>query len=283
MPANSLDKRFTDAASDTYTTTDDLANDTSIYSDTYVSVVANDATFNTNVTFSGYISYDFWSASLKSLYFDIDGTFSSNIELTADVTLAANKTFSYAPGQLTYDLIDVPGILQIGPGINFDVGAKLAATGKVELVTDLTFDLGKPTIHIDVVDESNTYTSGWDPTYSLTANLTESIEASIDPYADITVELVVNLLSGLVDLSTGMTATPGFTNVFTVSAEETATVSGSDNSTSVSGGMVTSGCSSGLELNSTFTFDVKAFATEWWSQTVYSTSLPVFDECYTWL
>jgi len=88
--------------------------------------------------------------------------------------------------------------------------------------------------------------------------------------------MAINFFGGLVDLSTGITANPGFENNFTLTAAEGLDLSRISNLDS--NGV----CGEGLALESDFTFTVGAFVTEWWSKEVYSVELPILDECYSW-
>jgi hypothetical protein len=245
----------------------------------YVEIVADNASFSATVTFSGYLHYNFWTFKLTDLYFDMDTSFDAELDLSLGVGAAYSTSLSYAPDALSYSLVSVPGIISLGPGIAFAVGLNLSASAAVNVTTGASVSLSDGNVHLDVVDSSNNAATGWTPTYSGYANITEQAEINVDPYVSVSVELAFELLGGLLDLSTGITATPGFTNQFTLNATETAGFSDTTASASLPTG---TGCSQGIELETDFVFNLTAFATEWWSATLYSVDVPLWDYCYNW-
>lgn len=233
-----------------------LPEDTTLFSaEPYVTITADEAYLGASVTFSGYLEYTILTLKLNELYFDID------------TTMAADS-----PDALSFSLINIPGIILVGPALVFGVGVDLYAGGAVNITTHLGFEMTDGNVHIDFVDESETSVSGWTPSHTATVNVTEEIEVNITPYVDITVEMALKLLDGLVDLSGGVKAEPKFINDFVLSGSQ-------DESGSTDSGAA---CSNGLAINSTFEFSVIGFVTEWWSTTLYSVDVPVADECYSW-
>lgn len=95
-----------------------------------------------------------------------------------------------------------------------------------------------------------------------------------------TVQLTVKVLGGLIDLSSGLTATPALINKFTLDAEQSASVSNNGTATHVGGasGGVVGDCD--VTFKSDFMFDLVAFATKWWNANLYHVELPITDICY---
>jgi hypothetical protein len=129
-------------------------------------------------------------------------------------------------------------------------------------------------VHVDLLDESNTGTSGWVPTYSAHANISGVAEAQLNPTASLTVEIEISIFGGLIDLSTGITATPGFTNEFILTAAAGVDLTGYEDMTNATT------CENGLAIDSEFVFGVKAFATEWYSTELYSVDVPILKSCF---
>jgi hypothetical protein len=251
-----------------------LPADTTLYSyPPYLTVTADTASFASNFTFSGYLKYDWLVWSLKDLYFDIDFGFSAALELTAEVAASYNKTFTYAPSSLFYGFT-VPGILTIGPELIFAVDAEVYASAQTTLTTGVEVDLADGNVHVDLLHESNTNTSGWTPTYSANANISGVAEAQINPTAKLTVEIEISIFGGLIDLSTGLTAKPGFTNDFILTGNAGVDLTGYEDLTN------NSTCENGLAIDSEFVFDLSAFATEWYSTDLYSVDLPILKKCF---
>lgn len=254
-----------------------LPSDTTLYTySPYLTVSADTAAFSSNVTFSGYLNYNWLLFKLEDLYFDIDTAFTADLTLSADVTSAYSTTFSYSPSALTYSLISVPGILSLGPELTFAVDAEVSASEAVTITTSAGIALADGNIHLDLLDEDNTSTTGWVPTYTASAEISGNATAEFNPTAALTVEISILFFGGLIDLSTGLTATPGFENAFTLTATEGVDLNGVEDLTPEGT------CAEGLKLQSNFTFAVDAFATEWYSTELYSVSIPLLDECYSW-
>jgi len=79
-------------------------------------VTADEASFTAAATFSGYLSYNWLTFSLTSLYLDID-TLSPQLSPNATTGAAYDNTFTYSPSSLFYG-VTVPGVLELGPELN---------------------------------------------------------------------------------------------------------------------------------------------------------------------
>lgn len=275
IPAATLTKRITLDSSTSLSFSHTLEEDTILFSEPpFLEVTANEASFTSTITFTGYLKYSFWNFKLDNLYFDVDATFNSNLEMAVDIAAYYSQSFNFAPDELSYSLVDVPGIVKLGPGIAFAVGVDLATNAQVDAVTGVSIDIPSGNVHIDVLDSSNTAATGWVPQFHSYANITEQAELSLDVNAALTVELAVDILGGLVDLSSGLIATPGFNNVFKLESAQV-----------IDGQIVDlpdseSVCDQGISVKSDFVFDLTAFATQWWEQSLFNTTIPIADKCY---
>ena len=259
----------------TLSTTIALLSSTTLYSYApYLTVDADSAIFTCNVTFSGYLKYSWLEAKLLNLYFDIDTTFSAALELTATIDSSYNKTFTYSPSTLFYG-ISVPGVIELGPELLFSIDALVAASEKVDITAGLGVALADGKVHINLLNDSSS-TSGWKPSYSASANISGQAVAQINPTAALTVEIAIEFFGGVLDLSTGVTVSPGFENTFTLTGAEGVDLSGVTNLTS------SGTCADGLKIESSFNFGVDVFLTEWYSKEVYSLEVPILDKCYSW-
>jgi len=63
----------------------------------YLTVSADSATFASNVTFSGYLKYNWLLFSLEHLYFDLDTTYTSSLSLSASIDSDYSTSFTYSP------------------------------------------------------------------------------------------------------------------------------------------------------------------------------------------
>ncbi len=250
--------------------------DTVLYSySPYLTVTANEASFASNVTVSGYLKYNWLTFSLNDLYFDIDVGFSSALGLTAVVGASYNQTFTYSPSPLYYGLT-VPGVIELGPELIFAIDVEVYASAETTLSTQVGVGLADGNVHVDLLDESNTSTSGWVPTYSASASITGSAEAQLNPTASLTVEIECKIFGGLIDLSTGLTAKPSFTNDFKLTGGAGVDLTGYEDLTG------NGTCEDGLAIDSEFAFVLDAFATEWYSTELYSVDLTIFKGCFNY-
>lgn len=247
--------------------------------DPYITATANSGSLSLGVTLDGYLDFDIWTFSLDALYVDASTTVSADLELELIVTAGYNDTFSYSEG-IEYYVVDVPGILTFGPELSFAVGAFVDIDSAIDVTLDIGADLANGTIHLDFVGDE-TAAEGWEPTYY--ANLTLSEEATVEvaPFVSVTVGLDFTILGGLLDLSGGLTPKVEFPVTATFNATQDAAVSTGTNVTVTQ--VDSSGtCSNGVEVVSEFEFTLDAFLTEFWDTTLYSATVPIADECYTW-
>mgnify|MGYP001298045475 FL=1 len=115
-----------------------LAEDTVLFEyDPYVTITADNASFSSEITFSGYLAYNWFLWKLEALYFDIDAGFKADLGLTADVKASYETAFSYAPASLYYG-VSVPGVLELGPMLQFSVGTEIGVSAAAQLSTAFT-------------------------------------------------------------------------------------------------------------------------------------------------
>ncbi|KAM5350637.1 hypothetical protein ACJ41O_007142 [Fusarium nematophilum] len=278
IPSATLRKRITLNPSVSLNFGAGLPEDTVLFKeDPWVTITADQAEFASTVTFSGYLKYNFWGFKLQQLYFDIDTQFSADVALSADVAAAWSRSIVYDPDALTYNIIDVPGIVSLGPGVAFAVGVDIDTSAAVSVTAGAGISIPNGNVHLDVVNSANTGTSGWEPQYNSYANISESVEVGLNASTSVTVQLTFKLLGGLVDLSSGLTATPGFINKFTLDAVQSVGASNDGTTVDVEG---KGDAECNVAFKSDFVFELEGFATQWWRATLYEVELPIADICY---
>lgn len=172
--------------------------------------------------------------------------------------------------------LSIPGLLEIGPQLQFGIEAFVGASAKAVVTTELVADIQKGYVHVDLLDENLTTTSGWVPTYNTKVNVSAEVEAQVNPAVVLTVEIAINFFDGLLDLSTGVTASAGFENSLVLSASAGVDLAGVED-------LGTDGtCDQGLLLNSEFVFDVNAFVTQYYGVNLYNVTIPLYEECFSW-
>ncbi|KAF5501997.1 hypothetical protein CGCA056_v014575 [Colletotrichum aenigma] len=245
--------------------------------DPYVAITADEASLSSAMTFSGVLKYSIIPLKVDELALDIDTVFDARLGLTVAATAPYAGNFTYDPEDLAYNFVDIPGIIKLGPALGFAIGVELEADAKATVTADLGLSFPDAKLHLDLVNSSATAATGWDPVWTAQANISEKAAVGVNPYVELGVQLAFTILGGAIDLSTGVTSHSKLVNDFTLSASQGAgtegTGIGSDNTA----------CAEGFAVKSDFFFSVVGFATQWWSQELYSVEVPVADECYTWL
>lgn len=247
--------------------------------DPYITATANSGSLSLGVTLDGYLDFDIWTFSLDALYVDASTTVSADLELELVVAAGYNDTFSYSQG-IEYYVVDVPGILTFGPELSFAVGAFVDIDSAIDVTLDIGADIANGTIHLDFVGDE-TAAEGWEPTYYADLTLSEEATVEVAPFVSVTVGLDFTILGGLLDLSGGLTPKVEFPVTATFDATQDVEASTGTNVT-VTQVDSTGTCSNGVEVVSEFEFTLDAFLTEFWDMTLYSVTVPIADECYTW-
>lgn len=254
-----------------------LPRNTPIYSfPPYLEVSADSAEITASVTFSGFLDYDVLGGKLKELYVDIDSSIDAEVGVTIAVTAEYRDSFTYSPGELSYMIIDVPGIITLGPELLFAIGLDVDVAAGVTVTGSAGAGLQNGRVHLDFLDTNKTSVTPWTPVYNAKLNLSQRALAKADTWIDVTFQLIVQVLGGVVDLSAGLTARPRFNNEFAFTASQEIDQGG----VTQPGDLV---CAQGLSVKSDFTFSLFAFVTKLWSSTIYNVQVPIAEECYTWL
>ncbi|KAI6351917.1 hypothetical protein MCOR25_009680 [Pyricularia grisea] len=251
---------------------------TSIYSfPPYLEVSADTASITASVTFSGKVDYNILGGKLNQLYVDVDSSIDAEVGVTLTASAEYRDSFTYSPSKLSYMIVDVPGIITLGPELLFDVGLDVDVGAGVTVTGTAGVGLQNGRIHLDFLDMNQTTAQPWQPTHNAQLDLSEKAWAKADTWVDVTFQLVVEVLAGVVDLNAGLTARPRFNNEFAFTASqsvnETGGVTQPDDTV----------CAQGLSLQSDFSFSLTAFVSSLWSRSLYNVQVPIADKCYTWL
>ncbi|KAJ4114730.1 hypothetical protein NW768_011284 [Fusarium equiseti] len=277
IPATKLRKRLNLNPSLSLDFGTGLEKDTVLFAEEpFVNIKAEQAEFSSTVSFSGRAKYNFWKFKMEHLYFDLDTRFNADVALSADVAAAWSRSILYDPDTLSFTVVEVPGILSLGPGIGFAVGVDVDTSAAVSAHVGAGISIPAGNVHLDALDGSKNSATGWEPQYTSYANISESVEVGLNARASLTVQVTFKLLGGLVDLSSGLTATPGFLNKFSLSAVQ----EGHASNDGVGGSVHTPPGECGVSLKSDFVFDLDGFATRWVKGNLYHVEVPITDMCY---
>lgn len=190
-----------------------------------------------------------------------------------------NDVYSFSPADISVSAFSIPGILDVGPRLEFALGVEVAVSGQVEISADLTADLAVGHVQVTFPDSKNTVATGWTPKYTHQTNIPAKIDAQVNPYVELTAAIGVNFLGGLLDLSSGVRARPQLINDFSLNGKfdtsntGNVTIPASTDDT----------CVNGLWYSSAFTFGVTAFVTQFYELELYRLDVPIYESgCWTW-
>ncbi|KAH7012694.1 uncharacterized protein B0I36DRAFT_389618 [Microdochium trichocladiopsis] len=225
---------------------------------------------------------------LKQLYVDIDSSIDASVGVTVAAQAGYRDSFTYNPGDLSYMIVNVPGIISLGPELLFAIGLDPDVAAGVTVTGSAGAGLKNGRVHFDFLNTAKTSVTPWKPVYNAKLNLSQRALAKADTWIDVTFQLVVKILGGVVDISAGLRARPRFNNEFALTGSQGIGIgqgkTGGD-ANGVIAAPAQSGdltCAQGLSIKSDFSFSLVAFVTKMWSKTVYNVQVPIAKECYSW-
>lgn len=192
--------------------------------------------------------------------------------LTFGVNAKLSQTWSWAPEPLTYSVIDVPGILSLGPSAGITFGGEISASAGGSITADFTSSMPNGSIHLDFINWEESTSDGWNTDHEATFDISENVKITLKPFVDFTVEFACNLFDGLLDLSTGVKAEPSFPFITAATATQDLNSTGSMTFPNAT-------CANGLSEVVEFEFAIIAFATEFLSTTLYDYKTDIYKGC----
>lgn len=146
-------KRGIDWSQDTLSIDYDYAipSDQTIIDTSFLTVIVNEAYVNNSVRYSGHAKWELLKG-VTEFYIDIDKSVYHYANMEIDIKGSYTKTWTWKPAGLTYSVLEIPGIISLGPaaGISFGGSITAGAAGKVN--TEFTSQMPNGTIHIDFID-----------------------------------------------------------------------------------------------------------------------------------
>lgn len=254
-----------------------LPSDQTIVDTTYVKIQLNQAEINNSVTYAGHVKWELFKG-VTEFTVDMEKSMHHHANLMIEVDGVYDQSWSWSPPGLTYSMIEIPGILSLGPSAGAKIGGEVKASAGGAVTVDLTSAMPNGSIHLDMVDWSQSTSYGWATERRATYNTTEAAVLTLKPFVDFTVEFACSLFDGLLDLSTGVTAEPSFPFVTTATATQYHNATGGvayPNSTQT--------CANGLSEEIDFEFTITAFATQFLSVKLYDYKVELFKGCLNWL
>ncbi|GKT82223.1 isoamyl alcohol oxidase/dehydrogenase [Colletotrichum tofieldiae] len=258
----------------------DLSGSTLIATDP-LTIVANEARLESTVSLAGHVHYDFWKFKVNEFYIDLDYASALNLNISAAVNAEySTDLYNYNPLSVSVSAFSIPGIIDVGPMVDFGLGIEFAASGTVKASVDVVTTISDANVHLDFLDASKTSTTGWKPQTNVTTDIDAQVELQLNPFADLTVALGVKLFNGLLDMSAGVEAKPTVVNAFAVDVDFTYNSASGVVFTKPTGDQ----CINGAWFASTFHFAVEAFVTQFYTKSLYEVDVPIYQsQCWNFV
>lgn len=238
-----------------------------------VKIQLNQAEVKNSVTYAGHLKWKPFEG-VTEFTIDIDKSMYHHANLTIEIDGVYDKSWSWSPVGLSYSMIQIPGILNLGPSASVTIGGEVTAMVGGAVTVDFTSQMPNGSIHLDMVNWGQSTSYGWTEEKHVTYNTTETAQLTLKPFVDFTVEFACDLFDGLLDLSTGVTAEPSFPFITTATATQYHNATGGltyPNSTET--------CDNGLSEEIDFVFTITAFATQFLHVKLYEYKAELYKSC----
>ncbi|OTA59552.1 hypothetical protein K449DRAFT_447789 [Hypoxylon sp. EC38] len=242
----------------------------------YFTANANAGYLSDAAIIRGHFIYDVPSSQIQDLWFDIDAALFGNLAITFNLTAPVNNNnYAFSPGLFLPSVLSVPSAFSLQPALRWTIGADVGAIGAVHHSSNMTITIPDGHVHVDFLNSNRSFAVGWGPRLASSVSTGEAATGHASPFMDFSIELDLNILDGRYNVTGGVSARPQFVNELNVAQSQTR-IRKADRM--IWPRNVT--CTNGFELRSAFDFNVTAFVTDQWQKTLYSTEIPVADECF---
>ncbi|KAI0382129.1 hypothetical protein F5Y04DRAFT_253038 [Hypomontagnella monticulosa] len=253
-----------------------LPRDMVVFQDQYFTGKVNQGSLSDAAIIRGHFDYDVPSSQLKSLWFDIDAAFFGDLAVSFNLTAPLNNNnYEFNPGTFFPSTINVPNAFSLKPVLRWGIGVDVGTTGPLDHSCNMSLQIPDGHAHIDFMNSSRSHATGWSPRLASSVNTREAASGHASPYIDFSIELALDVMNGVFGVTGGVSARPQFINEFNLPQSHTRVRKAER---MIWPRNVT--CTNGFELQSAFNFSVKAYVTDWWQQDLYSTKIPIADECF---
>ncbi|KAL8367146.1 hypothetical protein RB595_008904 [Gaeumannomyces hyphopodioides] len=181
---------------------------------------ADVAKYTGDIKISGGLKFNFLKFKLTSMYVDLayDSVFDLNLTTSVDSGKDLAK-WDIKPVSQSVSAFTIPGLLDVGPILEFGLGAEIGVKGSVVLKTGVHTEFKGSTVHIDFLDTKKNEAKNWTPVSSVNNELNIQASLQMNPYVSAQVGLGVKAFGGKVDLTGSVTAKATMVNSFNVQAD----------------------------------------------------------------
>lgn len=108
----------------------------------------NEAYVNNSLRYSGHAKWELFKG-VTEFYLDINKDIFHYADMNVTIKAPWSDSVSWSPAFLNYAVIDIPGIISLGPAAGISIGASISAAAALEITGDFTSSMPNGTIHID--------------------------------------------------------------------------------------------------------------------------------------
>ncbi|KDN69063.1 hypothetical protein CSUB01_10057 [Colletotrichum sublineola] len=258
----------------------DLSGSTLIATDP-LTIVANEARLESTVSLAGHVHYNVAKFEVGEFYIDLD--YSSALALNVSAAVKGKfvtKLYEYNPLSVSVSAFSIPGIIDVGPMVDFGLGIEFGANGSVNASVGVVTSVSEANVHLDFLDANKTSTTGWELQTSVTTDIDAQVQLQLNPFAALTVALGVKLFKGFLDMSAGVRPKASVINVFSVDVDFTY----NSESGATFARPTEDQCINGAWFASTFHFGVDVFATQFYKKNLYAVDVPIYQsQCWNFV
>ncbi|EJT77269.1 hypothetical protein GGTG_07181 [Gaeumannomyces tritici R3-111a-1] len=184
------------------------------------SMDADVAKYTGDILISGGLKFDFLKLKLTSMFIDLNYDSIFDLNLTTSVKSGKDLAkWDIKPISQSVSAFTIPGVLDVGPILEFGLGAEIGVKGSVVLKTDIHTEFKGSSVHINFLDTKKNVAKNWTPVSTVKNELDIQTSLQMNPYVSAQVGLGVKAFGGKVDLTGSVTAKATMVNSFNVQAD----------------------------------------------------------------
>ncbi|RHZ64377.1 hypothetical protein CDV55_106433 [Aspergillus turcosus] len=256
----------------------DLAWSGDLVQTTGLTIHANSATLDAAMTIDGVVAYNAETRTATSAGIDIALALDSalNISTSAAGSFLRN-VYTYRFSPIESAGFSIPGILNVGPLLDLNIGVDMGMNGTAEATSNMTMATSG-LFHLNLLNMTDSTARTVAPTTTSTSSMDTAANMQMNPFVGAEVGVTLDLFDGLLDLSSWLGTRGSVVNVMNVDADMVVDPDG--NVTMVPPANGTSGCQNGYWFTSDFWFNVTARMTAMFPMDLYHLDMPMVQmEC----
>ncbi|CAK7215121.1 hypothetical protein SBRCBS47491_002374 [Sporothrix bragantina] len=161
--------------------------------------------FNLN----GQVSFILSELKFQTGFIDVTGAMHAGLELGIVAEASVNKDFTKPIASIPLSPFTIPGVVIVGPEFTLDAGVSLALGVEGSLLAGATADWVNIHAHIDVVNTTSSFATGFKPDVTPVFDVDGSITFKTTFFIEGALGIGLNFLNGAFDKSVALVDRPG--------------------------------------------------------------------------